>query len=262
MNLPWAHYNMSQDTNLFVPPVEASAVASQRPNPIFPWESNQPAAARVFAEPPPPPPPPPSYEAAVAVVAEEQADEPEASPDVLYPAPEAEPAMESGPSSVDLKTEPTTPTMPEVARQYPPSDPWASFTRTNAWDDVPQIERYVDSFQKMHFRTRSRGQASGGARSGASATSNFESPRVGGGGQRGSRVTDFPSEAERPSLPVTPAPIRRPEYWGGSGPGFGAAGDADAADHLLPTAQGVPQQSDWVRVQGIMETRRVSVRSY
>ena len=28
-------------------------------------------------------------------------------------------------------------------------------------------------------------------------------------------ITDFPSAVERPSLPVTPAPIRRPTFWGG-----------------------------------------------
>lgn len=51
------------------------------------------------------------------------------------------------------------------------------------------------------------------------------------------KLTDFPTEVERPSLPVTPAPIRRPSFWG------------EERDELgnLPTAEGVPKQEDWVR---------------
>lgn len=64
--------------------------------------------------------------------------------------------------------------------------------------------------------------------------------------RRGSKLTDFPSEAERPSLPVTPAPIRRPRFWGG-GPGVGY-GDDD--NPLLPAAEGVPAQNEWVCVHG------------
>ncbi|KAK6833705.1 hypothetical protein PG987_008399 [Apiospora arundinis] len=48
---------------------------------------------------------------------------------------------------------------------------------------------------------------------------------------------------ERPSLPVTPAPIRRPKFWGGGGsPGIH---DDDDDETSLPAAEGVPQQSDW-----------------
>jgi len=50
------------------------------------------------------------------------------------------------------------------------------------------------------------------------------------------KLTDFPTEFERPSLPVTPAP-RRPSFWG-----------EERADEEgeLPTAEGVPKQQDWV----------------
>lgn len=49
------------------------------------------------------------------------------------------------------------------------------------------------------------------------------------------KITDFPTEIERPSLPVTPAPQRRPSFWGE---------ERDAAGEL-PGAEGVPEQSQW-----------------
>jgi glycogenin glucosyltransferase len=49
-------------------------------------------------------------------------------------------------------------------------------------------------------------------------------------------LTDFPSAFERPSLPVTPAPISRPSFWGGE--------RDDTGD--LPAAEGVEDQSEWV----------------
>lgn len=69
------------------------------------------------------------------------------------------------------------------------------------------------------------------------------------GQRRGSKVTDFPSEIERPSLPVTPAPIRRPKFWGAGGPNSGTEGEEDV-EQFLPAAEGVPAQTDWVCVHG------------
>ncbi|EFX01305.1 glycosyl transferase, family 8 [Grosmannia clavigera kw1407] len=245
LNLPRTHYEMSQDTNQFVAPrsypspphnmYDIPTGAHQKPHTVFPWEGHQPAPTRVFAEPAPPPP----HEAPV----EEQSSQSGLYSDQLQEELGTEPSVTSGSPSIGPQTEPTTPTTP-TARQYPPADPWASYTRTNAWDDVPQIERYVDSFQKQHLRARSRGQVPGTIQPKTSA--DMVTGSGGGiGEQHGSRVTDFPSEAERPSLPVTPAPVRRPKYWAGDGPGFGVNGDADAVNHLLPAADGVPQQSDW-----------------
>ncbi|OAA64533.1 glycosyl transferase, family 8 [Niveomyces insectorum RCEF 264] len=275
MNFPQTHYEMSHDTTPFVPPQrypspprdmwysvpkEAPAPPSQRPAPIFPWEVRQPTPTRVFAEPPPPPSP----------VHEPTASEIESGQSGLQPRQSfseagAEPSMFAGSPSADLDTEPTTPTVSSAVPALPVSDPWASFTRTNAWDDVPQIERYVDAFQKQHFRTRSRGFVSGGGQPRSGGIGGISD--IGGGAgigddggpiapvwRRGSRITDFPSEVERPSLPVTPAPIRRPRHWGGGGPSFGAddggagsgsGGDGGGDEHLLPAAEGVPQQVDW-----------------
>ncbi|KAK0635269.1 hypothetical protein B0T17DRAFT_36342 [Bombardia bombarda] len=231
-NFPQTHYEMSSDPAPFVPPErypsppknmwyevpkERPAPPRQKPNPIFPWEASQPRASRVFL----------------------QHEEP-TSPDTTGKEGDAsagshpQSADESS-SPVEQKSEPETPTTPG----NPPSDPWSSFTRTNAWDDVPQISRYVDAIQK-HRRTRSQGPG----------LIELPTPGLGlGRGQEsswgrrgGSRVTDFPSEDDRPSLPVTPAPIRRPKFWGGGAPGIGLGDDES---EKLPAAEGVPAQSDW-----------------
>lgn len=69
----------------------------------------------------------------------------------------------------------------------------------------------------------------------------------GGERVRGFRLTDFPSEAERPSLPVTPAPRHRPSFWGEDDTG---PGGNDEGQSPLPVAEGVPAQSEWVCVHG------------
>ena len=60
------------------------------------------------------------------------------------------------------------------------------------------------------------------------------------------KLTDFPTEFERPSLPVTPAPMHRPSFWGSE---RDAAGD-------LPGAEGVPDQSAWDPVAKLAELQR------
>lgn len=119
-------------------------------------------------------------------------------------------------------------------------DPWNSFSRANAWDEVPEIGRYVEGLQKRR-RSKSRGgvTSSGSATSPSAAAETLQTPRV-------LKVTDFPTEVERPSLPVTPAPIKRPSFWGEDNDRFSAADKA----HPLPAAEGVPSQSDWVCVHG------------
>ncbi|SPQ21659.1 6e455bb8-410f-4e19-98dd-a02a81c11656 [Thermothielavioides terrestris] len=147
------------------------------------------------------------------------------------------PERQSRAPTVEPASEPQTPPGP-ASRGAPPAplDIWSSFPRTNAWDNVPEINRYVEKVQKQHRRTQSRNLALGGAR-GPHGEVEF------GWARRGSKVTDFPSEDDRPSLPVTPAPIRRPRRWGGGGPGAG--GGTGGEDEQLQAAEGVPAQSDW-----------------
>lgn len=146
------------------------------------------------------------------------------------------------------RDEPSTPTIKIV-----PSDPWASFTRVNAWDDDPAIEKYIDAMP-LYRRHRSQGSIAaekealdqsagddGAARSQKDTSAGAEWRR------RGSKLTDFPTAVDRPSLPVTPAPIRRPKFWGAGDP---APGDEDEDDDSLPAADGVPKQSEWVCEHG------------
>lgn len=141
-----------------------------------------------------------------------------------------------GPAGEGSKSEPQTPTI-----KITPSNPWTSFPRLNAWDDVPEIGRYIQGLQK-HRRVKSQGAAGGSPKALGPGFAADEGARL-----RAMRLTDFPSEAERPSLPVTPAPIRRPSYFGED------ASEPDQAglgSRPLPAAEGVPAQAEWVCVHG------------
>lgn len=236
---------MSRDTAPFVPPQRYPSpprnmyyeVPRDRPAPhhvkpktIFPWEINQEAPTRVFAE--------DAYRHEAGSSSAPTGGEPPASSSS-----EEQTLAESlvtEPSPTQTKEEPVTPITPTVS--VTPSDPWSSFTRTNAWDEVPEIERYVGSLQK-HRRSlsiKSPGSIGMPSRDGEVLERELA--------QRGLKLTDFPSETERPSLPVTPAPVRRPKFWGGGG-GPGVHDDDDEETHL-PAAEGVPEQRDWVCVHG------------
>jgi len=254
LNFPQTHYEMSSDAAPFVPPErypspprnmyyevpkEPPAPARQRPPPIFPWEGHRSRPSRVFAN--------DEAQAGPSASEESRTESLGQSRGFDGSRATAEPSVTAA-SSGDQKSEPVTPVTPTV--HISGSVPWTSFTRTNAWDEVPEIERYVDSLQQKHRRNKSSVSSPGGLRlvglgMGQEGRQALEDSFQ----RRGSKVTDFPSEVERPSLPVTPAPIRRPRFWGGGAPGFGDPGEDD--DPLLPAAEGVPGQSDWVCVHGI-----------
>jgi glycogenin glucosyltransferase len=232
MNFPATHYEMSQDAGLFIPPArypsppknmwfdvpkEPPSSSAHRSQSIFPWEVHQPRPSRYFAA------------------------------DRLEQEVQTEPSTQGGsdlridtrrPQTADSSARPTTPTI-TISR----SDPWTSFPRLNAWDDMPEIGRYVEGLQK-HRRVKSQGSAGSSLRA-------LSPSRPGVGSQKRSKpqgflLTDFPSETERPSLPVTPAPIRRPSFWGDDNTGFAE----DIPKQPLPAAEGVPAQSEWVCVHG------------
>ncbi|KAH6889991.1 family 8 glycosyl transferase [Thelonectria olida] len=226
INFPSTHYEMSQDTAPFIPPQrypspprnmwyevpkEPPAPASQPPPKIFPWEQHQPAPTRSFVE----------------VQSEPSAPEPASGPEWSEPMGELSTLGSVTTENQSNSSTPTTPTAIKVA----PVDPWSSFPRINAWDEVPEIERYVEGLQG-HRRNKSKGSP---VRLGVSGTGERGGLRL-----RGLKLTDFPSEADRPSLPVTPAPIRRPSFWSGD-PGA----DEGEEPRQLPEAEGVPTQSDW-----------------
>lgn len=242
MNFPSTHYSMSQDAAPYVPPQrypsppknmwyevpkEPPAPSAQPPKPVFPWEGHQPRPSRSFAV--------ESFVQSQTELAEAQSGEhgtvPSSQADTEKPPSTGSPAT----TTTETAPEPQTPSTPTVKATPPTASDWNSFQHVNAWDEIPEIGRYVDGIQKHHRHGRSVGSVA--------------SPVARGPGARrskpGFKLTDFPSEVERPSLPVTPAPVTRSSYW--------AQGDADAEEagpQTLPAAQGVPAQPDWVCVHG------------
>ena len=173
---------------------------SPPPKPIFPWETHAPKPTRVFP---------------------------------TYKAPSPPPVLEKA-----LSTATETTTVTDEGPPTPPQtegDPWNAFNRGNAWDEVPEIERYV---QAVNQARKGKIQVLHHTPSAPGESEPLMSPPIQDPNRRPSmKLTDFPTEIERPSLPVTPAPIRRPSFWG------------EERDELgeLPAAEGVPKQADWVR---------------
>ncbi|KAL9619023.1 MAG: hypothetical protein Q9160_006344 [Pyrenula sp. 1 TL-2023] len=219
-NFPSTRYSMSDDPQLFKPPssypeppkdmwykVPPKTPALQKPPQIFPWESRAPKPTRVFPDERPPSP----------------------SPDPLS---QRQPSLsESTNIEESLASSQGSPNTP--SRATTSSDPWQSYSRGNAWDNVPEIQRYVQAFaqaRKGKVQILHRSTPSG-------SSEGIMSPPTEDNGRRPSLIlTDFPTEIERPSLPVTPAPIRRGTFWGEDKPELGD----------LPGAEGVPKQTDWV----------------
>ncbi|KAJ4425235.1 glycogenin glucosyltransferase [Gnomoniopsis sp. IMI 355080] len=248
VNFPQIHYEMSSDVAPFVPPQrypspprnmwyevpkEKPAPPTEKPPPIFPWESQQPKPTRVFADEVYPSEPEPSITEASTVATSGEKRRSMDSNATL---------TETSITDTSARDEPPTPTIKVV-----PSDPWASFTRMNAWDDDPAIEKYIDAMP-LYRRHRSQGSIAEkdviGASAGDDSAARSQKDTSAGTEwrRRGSKLTDFPTAVDRPSLPVTPAPIRRPKFWGAGDPG---PGDEDEDDDALPAADGVPKQSDW-----------------
>lgn len=219
-------------------PKDKPASRTEKPRPIFPWESQQSKPTRIFAD----------------EVHQSDPDPSTTEGSAIAISGETRPFLESNRSLTESQTtetstqdEPRTPTGKST-----PSDPWGSFTRINAWDDHPAIEKYVDSMP-LFRKHRGSGSVAGldasdpGAAEDSSARSQKDTTAGAEWRRRGSKLTDFPTAVDRPSLPVTPAPIRRPKFWGAGDP---APGDEDESDDALPAADGVPRQSEWVCEHG------------
>ncbi|KAF5590493.1 glycogenin-2 beta [Fusarium subglutinans] len=245
MNFPSTHYEMSRDTAPFIPPERYPSppknmwyeVPKEKPAPrskpapeIFPWEHNRPRPTRSFIGEPEPPAPDPE-----PTPGESGSDPITGSTTQLSVATEglteSSEVTASG-SGAKNESNASTPTV-----QITPSDPWTSYTRTNAWDEVPEIERYVDRLHGGHRRGKSSTSTIGRVKSPSTGAWRDDRSNL---KNRGLKLTDFPSATERPSLPVTPAPIHRHSFWAGD-----EGQHEDEAAKKLPEAEGVPTQSDW-----------------
>ncbi|GAP87586.2 putative glycosyl transferase family 8 [Rosellinia necatrix] len=229
LNFPATVYEMSKSTAPFIAPRqypkppkdmwyevprEAPAPPSEPPKPIFPWEAHQPKPSRVFVE----EKPEASQDSGAHIVG--------TPPSEVLKVQSSNESLLAEASPVEQKSEPATPA------QIMTLDPWTSYSRTNAWDEVPGIERYVDSIHQKQRPKKAPGTITlPGPGEGVEDTTRQ---------RRGSKLTDFPSEVERPSLPVTPAPIRRENFWDPE-----SISSHNDKNPLLPFAVGVPGQRDW-----------------
>jgi hypothetical protein len=231
-NFPNQIYDMSEDRSLFVPPakypdppkdmwyeVPEKVPEPPKPKPIFPWEGRTRKPTRVFPTFKAPTPPP--------ILKPEPIETPITdATDATYATDATDDKDDKDATQESQETEST----PPAATGSP--DLWQYFQqRTNAWDDMPEIEQYVRAFSqsrrgKIQVLHQAHTQSSGDVKLPPDE------------GRRPSmKVTDFPTEIERPSLPVTPAPIRRLSFW---------SEERDEAGDL-PAAEGVPTQEEWVR---------------
>lgn len=228
---------MSEDTHLFRPPpsypeapknmwyeVPSAKREPQRLAPIFPWETRASKPTRVFAE-------EETFGPSISDVIEHE----------RHPEQTLSTQTETSHFEHIERTEHTEQTQqtkqPEQPEQLPkgtatsfeyttpnftPAESWETFSRGNAWDEVPEINKYVDAIQQRSKKANGRGGNASGAKRPGSL-----------------KITDFPTEIDRPSLPVTPAPMRR-TFWGDQ--------DGQQESSEFPAAEGVPNQGDWVGV--------------
>ncbi|KGQ01796.1 hypothetical protein PAAG_11367 [Paracoccidioides lutzii Pb01] len=240
-SLPSHTYTMSQDTGLFQPPksypeapkdmyykVPPKQPNTQRLAHIFPWEAYAPKPTRVFLD----------EEAGTGIVAvshEKLLSEVPNKRDTALGAPREESA-EPPPTSEHL---------------------WKGYIRSNAWDEVPEIEQYMRTVQKPR-REKVQVLKSGLARS-STTRGDFETEIT--GRKPSVRLTSFPTETERPSFPVTPATIKRSHWpigqqreekskYGREKSQGGYGGDN------LPPATGVPLQENWNPLERLEELQR------
>jgi glycogenin glucosyltransferase len=234
-NFPTAQYTFSGSRQLFKAPQaypeppkdmwykvpENRPRSAEKPKPIFPWEqqSDRPRATRVFAEDnPPEPTPAPGVTSPTHTFSTVHYDESERDSD----------GMNERVKSLNL----TSPL--KSADQG-----WQAFQQSsgNAWDSIPGIESYVRAIMDSQGGSR---QTKAQILQQTTGTEELGSPSWNRKLRRESLVlTDFPTAVERPSLPVTPAPIRRPTFWG----------EEQSEMAMLPAAKGVPDQTEWVRLR-------------
>ncbi|KAF2225246.1 nucleotide-diphospho-sugar transferase [Elsinoe ampelina] len=245
VNFPTQSYEFNADPTPYQPPQsypeppkdmwyevpkEKPLPATARPKAIFPWEE------RPIARP-------------TRVFIEDTITTPSTNT-------EAEDPGLSRSTTSDKDSEAATPTTPVIKINDELPQTMAPMTK-NAWDDVAGIDTYVrqlNQWQKLRGKLQVLQSNDKSSQSPANEATNpmdssnntvlsptEELDEITGSEPRSQRresliLTQFPSADERPSLPVTPAPIKRNVFWGA---------DKNADGSSLPAAEGVPHQADW-----------------
>ena len=234
-SFPSQKYEMSSSTGLFhaptsypEPPREANYAMPPRtppadkPPPIFPWEQHAQRPTRVFADRP-------------------------------QPQTSASSAESSAGAGSDIPISANAGAKP-LEKTTPSNDTIDSFSRTNAWDGNNAIDQYVRAVRETQTKRGGVQVLQQDERDNILSSTGEEDVTSPGSKQRrrprqGSLVlTDFPTEDERPSLPVTPLPRGR-SFWGGERDEEGE----------LPAAEGVPDQKDWDPHEQLEKLRRSSL---
>lgn len=227
---------MSEDTHLFRPPpsypeapknmwyeVPSAKREPRKLAPIFPWETRASKPTRVFAE-------EETRGPSISGVMEHErhpkqtlSTEQTSHVEHIEHIEHTEQTQQTKqPEQPEQPPKGTATTFEYTTPNFTPAESWETFSRGNAWDEVPEINKYVDAIQQRSKKANGRGGKAGGAKRPESL-----------------KITDFPTEVDRPSLPVTPAPMRR-TFWGGQ--------DGQQESSEFPAAEGVPNQGDWVGV--------------
>ncbi|KAL5400807.1 hypothetical protein PMIN03_012071 [Paraphaeosphaeria minitans] len=251
-NFPSEQYTFSDSHELFKAPQaypeppkdmwyqvpEEKPKPAEPPKPIFPWEQqrDRPKPTRVFVEDLPPP--------------ESNSPTPTItiSPSSAFGAPGAHPfSTVHYDDEESMSEEVVAPGLNSPERVSSPKtadQQWQDFQQstTNAWDSVPGIETYVRAIIDSQTR-RGKPQVLN------QAVEQVRSPMTRKERRESLILTDFPSAVERPSLPVTPAPVARPTFWG----------EERTEQGELPQAEGVPDQPDWNPEEKLGQLRRSSL---
>ena len=202
---------------------ETKPIRHEKPKPIFPWEERALPPSRVFTE---------ELIPGSGLISDYEQDELSATLMPLAKDKSTQEVLHTDEISMEADKDPPKTTERPTAVES--DEPWPGFARaSNVWDYVPGINTYVRAVKVSQERPKSIS---------VSGIGNVENlniqPFREDDAQEGASliITDFPTEIERPSLPVTPAPIQRVTFWG----------DEREASIALPPAEGVPSQADWV----------------
>ncbi|EFE35590.1 glycogenin [Trichophyton benhamiae CBS 112371] len=186
---------------------------------------------------------------------------PEAPKDMYYQVPTTAPAVRRQTSAFPWERSAPAPTRVFIGEDAEPSQApevlissarqgisssssggFESYSRNNAWDDMPEIEKYMRSLQKPR---RAGVSVITGSTHARKSSTGLKSPAR----KSNLRQTHYPPEHDVPSPAVTPALVMRK-------PSTSSAADDHWENEELPAAEGVPNQAEWNPIQRLKELQR------